>query len=133
MTQTGIVTKLLDKGFAEVAVERITACGSCAGCGECVYGKKITVEAQNKIYAKPGERVVLESETKTIMQITLLIYMLPVALLFAGYAVGAALGLGQEPCIIASVVGFGIGALSSTWLGRRFKEVDYIITSYYQS
>ena len=133
MTQTGIVTKLLDKGFAEVAVERITACGHCAGCGECIYGKKITVEAQNKIYAKPGERVVLESETKTIMKITLLIYMLPVAMLFAGYAVGAALGLGQEPCIVASIIGMGVGALTATYLGRRFKKVDYSITSYYKN
>ena len=31
MTQTGVVTKLLDKGLAEVAVERVTACGHCSG------------------------------------------------------------------------------------------------------
>ena len=46
MTQTGVVTKLLDKGKAEVAVERVTACGHCSGCGECIYGKRITVAAE---------------------------------------------------------------------------------------
>ena len=130
MTQTGIVTKLLDKGMAEVAVERVTACGHCSGCGECVYGKQIYVTAENKIFAKPGERVVLESETRVIMKVTLLIYMLPVAALFLGYAVGAALHLDQEWCIVSSVIGLGIGALLTTLLGRRFSTISYCIKSY---
>ena len=130
MTQTGVVTKLLDKGFAQVAVERVTACHHCSGCGECVYGKQIYVEAQNKIYAKPGERVVLESATKTIMQVTLLIYMLPLALLFIGYAVGALMHVDQQTCVITSAVGFAIGAMIAVELGKRFKKIDYTITAY---
>ncbi len=130
MTQTGVVTKLLDKGLAEVTVERVTACSHCSGCGECIYGRKISVTAQNKIYAQPGERVVLESETKTILQVTLLIYMLPVAGLFLGYGVGALLGLDQEKCIISSAVGLGLCALLSTYLGRRFQKINYCITAY---
>lgn len=131
MTQTGIVRKLLDKGMAQVEVERVTACQHCSGCGECIYGKQILVEAANKIFAQPGERVVLESATKTILQVTLLIYMLPVVLLFLGYAVGALLlHLAQEGCIISSAVGFAIGALSAVWLGNRFEKIDYTITSY---
>ena len=130
MTQTGIVTKLLDKGFAEVAVERVTACSHCSGCGECIYGKQISVTAHNKIFAQPGERVVLESETKTILKVTLLIYMLPVAMLFLGYAVGAMLHLDQERCVIASAVGLALGAAASTTLGKRFQKIDYFITGY---
>ena len=70
MTQTGIVKKILDKGMADVAVERVTACSHCSGCGECIYGKEIHVEAENKIFAQPGERVVLESKTTTILGVT---------------------------------------------------------------
>lgn len=130
MTQTGIVRKLLDKGMAQVEVERVTACQHCSGCGECIYGKQIFVEAQNKIFAQPGERVVLESATKTILQVTLLIYMLPVVALFLGYAVGALLHFGQEGCVISSAIGFGIGVLIAVELGKRFKKIDYTITSY---
>ena len=130
MTQTGVVTRLLDNGQAEVAVDRVTACNHCSGCGECIYGKKIMVEAANKIFAQPGERVVLESETRTILQVTLLIYMLPVVMLFAGYAAGALLGLGEEHCILSAGIGLGIGALLATYLGKRFKRIDYSITAY---
>ena len=132
MTQTGVVTKLLDKGLAEVAVERVTACAHCSGCGECIYGKQLYVEAANKIYAKPGERVVLESSTSTIMKVTLLIYMLPVLTFFLGYAVGALLKLDQEGCIISSAVGLSVGVLISVELGKRFKKIDYSITGYYK-
>lgn len=130
MTQTGIVTKLLDHGEAEVSVERITACSHCSGCGECIYGKEIHVSAENKIFAQVGERVVLESRTTTILGVTLLIYMLPVGMLFAGYALGAALGLAQQHCVIASALGVALGAALSTALGKRYKKIDYTITAY---
>ncbi len=130
MTQTGIVKRLLDKGMAEVSVERVTACSHCSGCGECIYGKEILVEADNRIFAQPGERVVLESETKTILQVTLLIYMLPVAFLFLGYGVGALLHLDQQKCVITSALGFAAGMGLSTLLGKRFKKIDYHITGY---
>ena len=130
MTQTGIVKKILDKGMADVAVERVTACSHCSGCGECIYGKEIHVEAENKIFAQPGERVVLESKTTTILGVTLLVYMLPVVMLFVGYAIGAALHLDQQQCIIASALGIAAGAAASTALGKRYKKIDYYITGY---
>ena len=130
MTQNGVITKLLDKGMAEVAVERMTACNHCSGCGECIYGQRIVVAAENTIFAQPGERVVLESKTSVIMQVTLLIYMLPVALLFLGYAVGALAHLDQQWCIVSSGIGFGLGAVAATLLGKRFKKIDYRITGY---
>ena len=130
MTQNGVVTKLLDKGMAEVAVERATACHHCSGCGECIYGKQIVVQAENAIFAKPGERVVLESHTATIMKATLLIYMVPVILLFLGYAVGTMLRLSQEMCVVASIVGVAVGAIAATTIGQRFKKIDFRITGY---
>ena len=130
MTQTGVVKKILDKGMADVAVERVTACSHCSGCGECIYGKEIHVEAENRIFAQPGERVVLESKTTTILGVTLLVYMLPVVMLFVGYAIGAALHLDQQQCIIASAIAIAIGVIASTELGKRYKKIDYYITGY---
>ena len=131
MTQNGVVTKLLDGGMAEVAVERGTACGGhCESCEACVYASRLVVAAENRIYAAPGERVVLESETKRIMGAAALVYLLPVALLFAGYAIAAAGGLKEGTCILASIIGMAIGGIAAVVFGRRSKKISFRITGY---
>ena len=131
MTQNGIVTKLLDKGRAEVAVERGTACGGhCDGCETCIYASKLLISAENTVYAQPGDRVVLESGTKSIMGAALLVYMLPVALFFAGYAGAALGGLTQGLCALASILGMAVGGGLAVFFGRRRREIVFRITGY---
>jgi positive regulator of sigma E activity len=131
MTQNGVVTKLLDKDRAEVAVERGTACGgNCGGCEACVYANRLVVPADNLVYAKPGDRVVLESRTSSIMGATALIYLLPLAFFFAGYGVSAACGLSQGLCVVGSLLGLALGAGVAVLLGRRRKEIAFQITGY---
>jgi len=131
MTQSGTVTKLLDKGRAMVAVERSTACGGhCGGCEACVFDTRLTVEAENTICARPGERVVLESETKRVLGAALLVYMLPVALFFVGLGIGAGLGLSQDLCVVTSLLGAAIGAGLAVFFGRRKKDISFRITGY---
>lgn len=131
MTQNGVVTKLLDGGMAEVAVERGTACGGrCDNCEACVYANRLVVSAENRIYAGPGDRVVLESETKHIMGAAALVYLLPVALFFAGYAIGAAAGLKEGLCVLASLIGMALGTGIAVVLGRRNKKISFRITGY---
>lgn len=131
MTQNGVVTKLLDKGRALVAVERTTACGgNCGGCEACVFDTRLLVEADNAICAKPGEQVVLESETKRVLGAALLVYMLPVALFFLGYAVGAALSLTQGLCVLTSLIGAAAGGGLVVFFGRRREEISFRITGY---
>ena len=131
MTQNGVVTKLLDRGRAEVAVERGTACGGkCDGCETCIYASRLVVNAENGVFAEPGDRVVLESETKSIMGAALLIYMLPVALLFAGYGAGAALGLAQGWRVLMSIAGAALGGAFAALIGRGRKEIVFRITGF---
>ncbi len=124
MTQNGVVTRILANGRAEVAVERGTACGGhCGGgCDACVYASRILVPAENPVYAKPGDKVLLESETKGIVGAALLVYMLPLLFFFAGYAVGALWGLPQGACAAASLIGAGMGAAAVVWIARRRKK-----------
>lgn len=129
MKQTGTVTKLLDNGIAQVSIERGTACGgNCSGCGECVYGKQIFVEAVNKVLAKPGDRVTIESETGVIMEVAVLIYLVPVAMLFLGYGLGALLHMSQIECIVTSFISLLVGVAIITILGRRHKKIEYTVT-----
>ena len=55
MTQSAIVKRILGNGYAEVHVERISACGkSCASCGSgCGDKRIISVDALNIAKAKP--------------------------------------------------------------------------------
>lgn len=131
MTQNGTVTKLLGNGRAAVAVERSTACGgNCGGCEACVFDSRLFVEAENTICAQPGERVVLESETKRVMGAVLLVYMLPVALFFLGLGAGAALSLTQGLCAVTSLAGAVLGGALAVWIGRRRKEITFRIVGY---
>ena len=67
MTQIATVEKLLPGGYAEISVPRKTACGhdceECAGCG--MTGAAIRARAKNDPGAAVGQKVVVESSTKS--------------------------------------------------------------------
>lgn len=132
MTQNGVVTKLLNNGKAEVSVERGTACGGhCSGgCEACVYASRILVQAENSVYAAPGDRVVLEGGTGHVMGAALLIYMLPLVFFFGALAASAAAGLGQGLCALISLIGAALGTAVTIAIGRRKKEIRFRITGY---
>ena len=131
MRQNGVVIKLLDKGRAEVVVQRETACGGhCAACEACVYENRLVIEADNAICARPGERVILESETGRIVGAALLVYMLPLALFFVCLAVGTAFALTQGICVLLSLLGAVAGGVLAVVLGRRHREITFRITAY---
>ncbi len=131
MTQNGVVTKLLGDGRAEVSVERGTACGGhCDGCETCIYASTLRIPAENTVYAQPGDRVVLESGTRGVMGAAMLVYLMPVLLLFVGYAAGAASGLGQGLCVVTSLAGLVLGGALVVFFGRRRKEIVFRIVGF---
>lgn len=131
MTQNGVVTILLDNGRAQVEVTRTTACGgNCGGCEACVFDSRLLVEADNMICARPGERVTLESETSRMMGAVLLVYMLPVVLFFAGYALGALLSVSEGVCAVLSFCGAAIGGALVAFFGRKREKIRFRITGY---
>ncbi len=132
MTQNGVVTKLLDNGKAEVAVERGTACGgNCSGgCEACVYASRILIKADNAVYAVPGDRVILESGTGSIMGATALVYMIPLVFFFAALFASVFMGLGQGMCALVSLLGAAVGTAVAILAGRRMKEIRFRITGF---
>ena len=87
MTQIATVERILDPSHAEISVPRKSACGhdceECAGCG--VSGASVYARAKNPIGARPGQKVVVESDTKNMLGIVSLVYLVPVVLFFVGY------------------------------------------------
>ena len=96
MQQTAVVTRLLPGNKAELQVQRQTACGHdcthCGGCGEIVT-KPIMVIADNSIGAEVGEAVRVEGSSSQVLGLAAIVYMVPIVLFFALYAIAAVASL----------------------------------------
>ena len=103
MTQDAIVTKILPNAMAEVVVTRSTACGSnCASCEACVFQSELKAVAKNRINARPGQRVVIESRNSKVFSAAILVYIMPLLLFVAGFAVATLLGASEGIAILVS-------------------------------
>ena len=93
MQQLVRVRQTHEDGTATVIHVRESACsGDCHKCSGCGAAKEaILLEARNPIGAKPGDLVIIESESGPVLKAAAVMYMLPMVLFFAGYALGAAL------------------------------------------
>ena len=93
MQQLVRVRQVHEDGTATVLCIRESACsGDCHKCSGCGAAKEaILLEAKNPIGAKPGDLVNIESETGPVLKAAAVMYMLPMMLFFAGYAIGDAL------------------------------------------
>ena len=124
MTQNAIVDKLLGDGLVRVKVERLSACGkSCASCtGTCADRNILTVEADNPIGARPGQRVVIESSTKGVLGAALLVYILPILCFLAAYILAALGGVGDAGCILISGGAFLAGVAAVVLINRFIRQ-----------
>ena len=127
MTQEAVVTKLLPSGMAEVAVKRTTACGgNCGSCESCVFQNELKTPAFNSINAKPGQKVLIESQSARIFKAAFLVYVLPLLFFLAGYFAASLLRLSEPLQIAASFCGLIIGAIVLVVSQRRINEKDKI-------
>ncbi len=140
MIETEAVVVKIEHGVAYVQAERKSNCSSCSesSCGTSVlanfFGQKTPLyRACNEIGAKVGDRVVVGMEESALFKGTLLLYLLPLLLLFVGAATGNALadsadvkdGYSVAGAFIGLVAGFlGLKLFSSKiGLGSQFQPV----------
>ena len=123
MTQIATVERILDENHAEISVPRKSACGhdceECAGCG--VTGESVYTRADNPIGARPGQKVVVESSTRNMLRIIVLVYLIPVVLFLAGYLVMLAVTASVAVQYTVAVLGAVVGVLLAVWYDRRVK------------
>lgn len=122
MTQIATIERILDETHAEISVPRKSACGhdceECAGCG--VTGTAVHAKAVNSIGARPGQKVVVESNTQKMLLIIAFVYLIPLALFLVGYfATGFLPSEGLRYLIAA--VGFALGILLAIAYDRRLR------------
>lgn len=119
-------------GTAQVLVIRQSACSGdchkCAGCGAAE--QKMLLTAQNPMGAAVGERVILRAESAPVLKAAAMLYMLPLALFFPGYILGARLWqLGGLTGGLAFALGIA-GAVLYDRLVMKKKNTVYTITGY---
>lgn len=131
MQQTVKVIKCNEDGSAQVAYLRQSACSGdchkCSGCG--AVEQTMLFEARNPIGAKPGELVVVESQSGPVLKAAAVLYMLPLVLFIAGYLLGMQWKLGGLIGALAFALSIGI-AVAYDRLVMKKKNTVYTITGY---
>ena len=127
MEQLVRVVKQNDDGTARVVLVRESACsGDCHKCSGCGAAKEtITFTARDPIGVRPGDVVIVKSDTAPVLRGAAVLYVLPVALFLLGYLVtmsgwggGAGFLLG-----IAAVIVYDR-------LVAKKEQIQYTITGY---
>lgn len=130
MEQIVKVCHVMDDGTAQVVKIRESACSGdchkCAGCGAA--RQTLVLKAQNPIRAKPGDIVVLRSDSAPVLQAAAVLYFLPLVLFFVGYILGETFyGKG----IVLGLCGFALSLLPVRWANRHLsKKMVYTITAF---
>ncbi len=106
MTQRGIVTEIKNTQVL-VRVAKTSMCGeSCASCkGGCTPGEQ-TVLAVNETgkALHTGDVVALETETGKVIANAAMVYLVPLACLFAAYVIAAAFTPSELICALAAML-----------------------------
>ena len=123
----------IDGKYAVVATERRAACEGChksaEGCSVCsLMGseRKISTKAINRIGAKVGDTVEIETESRRVMLYAAAVFMLPVLLCLAFYGVASLIGFGETARYVFLAAGFVI-SLFFVWIYSKFiveKRID---------
>ena len=132
MEQLVRIREVYDNGTAQVICVRESACsGDCHKCSGCGAAKEaILLTADNPIGAGVGDLVNLRSETGPVLKAAVVLYMMPLVLFFAGYAVGAALNISGA---ITGGLAFVLSVILIVVYDRRMAKKDntiYTITGF---
>ncbi len=132
MEQMVRVKTVHDDGTATVMLIRESACsGDCHKCSGCGAAKEaILLEAQNHLGAKAGELVKIESASGPVLKAAMVMYMLPMILFFAGYAIGDAIcGMGALFGCLSFAASIALAVVYDRKVVKK-QDTVYIITKY---
>ena len=129
MEQKVKVRQVLPDGTARVVHIRESACsGDCHKCTGCGAAKEsITFTAHDPIGVRPGDVVIVKSDTAPVLRGAAVLYVLPVVLFLLGYLVTMS-GWGGGAGFL-----LGIGTVVAyDRLVAKKEQIQYTITGYAQ-
>lgn len=116
MLRTGKVVSA-QGGRLQVCFERPEACAHCRACGE-VHESLVTIPGD----APVGSRIDVDMPEKQVLKASFLAYMIPLALLLAGVALGSVFFRQEALSAVCGVAGLGIGWFILRLLDKRMKQ-----------
>ncbi|MBC2580352.1 SoxR reducing system RseC family protein [Clostridium sp. DJ247] len=93
-----------------IAKVKVNRHGECKNCGACPGDNAAVLEVQNKIRAKPGQRVVLEIRETNMLKAAFIVYILPLISILVGCVIGTLLSEKIHQSKITYQIGGGIVA-----------------------
>ena len=126
-----MVAALIPGDRARVTIERGEACHACAAQGMCKalggQTKDLELVVENRIGARPGDRVQLTLAESAVIKASAVLYLLPALGLVGGAGVGWALAQryawSADPASIGgAALGLIIGLLLARLLGSRLAK-----------
>ena len=132
MTQEVKVLRCNDDSTAQVIHLRQSACsGDCHKCSGCGAAQEtLILTAQNPIGARPGDTVLIESQSGPVLAAAAMLYLLPLVLFFLGYLAGSALwSLGALTGCLSFAAGIA-GCILYDRLVAKKKATIYTITGF---
>src|SRR6056300_1300409 len=93
--EVGTVVELKGKLTAVVMCTKSSLCENCATNGNCALGDDDStrlIEVQNRLNAEVGEQVRIATTTKSFLQSSFLLYIVPLIALVVGAIVGKLVG-----------------------------------------
>lgn len=132
MEQLVRVRQVFDDGTAQVVRVLESACSGdchkCAGCGAAT--QTMLFEANNPIGAKPGQMVIVSSQSGPVLKAAMVLYMMPLVLFFLGYAMGVLLWETGALCACAGFcAGIALAVVYDRCWAKKQKTV-YTISGY---
>jgi len=128
MHTRGLVVKIENDGFAQVIMDRKSACSGCDTgntdtCRSCLTGAKIKAMVLNSKGAAQGDIVTVSISRAKIMKGAAVFYLLPVILLIFGALIGngfeAFFALGRN---LSTMAGGFIGLAAGLYMVRKISE-----------
>ena len=122
--ETGIVVDLAGPK-ARVRVQKTSSCASCESKHSChiMNDRKMIVEVDNALEAKAGDTVELSIPVRSLLKVSLIVYIIPIAALFVGAFVGRFWGksLGGNVdlfAIVGGLLAMGVAFFILKWFDR---------------
>lgn len=123
LKELGVVEKA-SAHEAVVLVERSSACEQCRSRGACevLSGRTMRVEIENELGAKEGDRVEISLPAASVLKVSFLVYLVPVAALVAGAYLGNTWAEGRMTDPTPYAVAAGVLAMIGSFLLLRRLE-----------
>jgi len=125
VTEKGIIEKILNQK-AVVRIRKGSQCASCNSKGACqaLNDRDMLIEVANDLQAKKGDHVEISVPTRSLLKLSLVVYLLPIAALIIGaYAGGSLAHSFHVQANLASIMtgGFALGIVFCVlkWLDRN--------------